>query len=132
MDAAGMKDSRKVGIEDALASQIKLTHPAQCLIRAGFGGFKQAYHWIHHKVLDPIERLDHGKRRGEPAGVRDGMKKFIHHQGWEHELIALRNLGLSGCQGSGVNRMIGKGKLDEDVAIQASHRGANMSSANSS
>ena len=118
-------------VENAFASELKLTHPMQRLAQTFRHRFKHADGRVGQKLFHPIQGFNHRQRRTEPAVVSDDMKKFINHQGWKNKAVAALRFGLHGSDGGHIRRMILQGELDEDIAIQASQWRPNNSSASS-
>ena len=47
------------------------------------------------------------------------MEKFGRNQRREDQFFTLQRFSLNGCQRPRIGRVVGNGKLNEDVAIQA-------------
>ena len=61
------------------------------------------------------------ERGHKSALVGDDLEKFSCHQRREHQFRALLSFGLNRSEGFRIGRMIGNGKLNQDVAIQTNH-----------
>jgi hypothetical protein len=121
-----------LSIKDALSAQVELSQPTQCLICACRARLQKAYGPIFEKFLNPIQRFGHCQWRIKSTRIRCHMQKFSNHQSRENQLFAFLGFGLDSRDCFCVCRMIGKGKLDKDIAIQANHYRPNISSPSSS
>ena len=108
-------------IENAFASQVELPHPGKRLPHAGIGRGQEADAWIGKKILKPFDGFSHGERRGESAFVGDDVEELAGYQGREDEFPILPRLGVNRRESFCVGRMVSKGQLNKDVAIQANH-----------
>src|SRR6267142_2274963 len=131
VNAAGIKCGCKMGVQNAFTAQLKLAHPADCLVHRGLVWLDQADRRILKQFLNPIECVAHRKRGSEPFVIRTYVKKFINDQGRKYKLHSSLGFVLDCSKSFCVSRMIGEGKLDEDIAIQANHCLPNISSAKS-
>ena len=60
------------------------------------------------------------------------MKKFGRHQRRKNQFRATSRFGLNSRYSLSIRGVIGKGQMNQDVAIQTDHCRPNISSANSS